>query len=194
MFSPKNWWNIWPPRLFQKRDSTGVARAMPGIRAILGVIKQSPKKRRLNPFEVTFRLADDVACHELGRIFKHMDEAVQFAQDVIGYVARGLGLAVNVYRHVEILSPYLLDEMAQVQDRRIEVGSRRELFVIDGEYESTCATLLLGKLAQVTIAGDSQHFKAFGLNGLGQRAYAQSGSVFRSEIFINNDDGKSKFH
>ena len=59
-------------------------RAVPGIRAVLGVIEQCFEKRRLYAFEVTLGFPNDVARHELGRVLKHVDEAMQLTQDVVG--------------------------------------------------------------------------------------------------------------
>ena len=48
MFSPKNWWNIWPDRALQERDAAGVPRAVPGIGAVLRVVEQRLEERRLD--------------------------------------------------------------------------------------------------------------------------------------------------
>jgi hypothetical protein len=84
---------------------------VPGIGAVLGVIEQRLEERRLDPFQVRLGLPDDVARHELRRVLVHVDEAVQLAQDVVGQVLRGLGLAVHVDRHVQVLAPHQLDEV-----------------------------------------------------------------------------------
>ena len=132
--------------------------------------------------------------HELGRVLKHVDEAVQLAQDVVGQVAAGLGFAVHVDRHVGVLPAHLFDELAQVQHCGVEVGAGGEFFVIDGQDERAGTALLLGKLAQVAIAGNPQHLKAFFFNRLSQCADAQTRGVFRAEVLVDDDDGKAKFH
>ena len=75
-------------RALQKCHATRVTRAMPGVRAIFGVVQQGLEKRWLHAFQVAFGFADDVTRHKLGRVLKHVDEAMQLAQDVIGNVAR----------------------------------------------------------------------------------------------------------
>ena len=93
-------------RALQEGHAARVARAMPGVRAVFGVVDQRLEERRLHAFEVALGLADDVARHELRRVLEHVDEAVQLAQDVVRDVARGLGLAVDVDRHVGVLAPH----------------------------------------------------------------------------------------
>ena len=181
-------------RAFQERHAARVARAVPGVGAVLGVVEQRLEERRLHAFQVALGLADDVARHELRRVLEHVDEAVQLAQDVVGDVARGLGLAVHVDRHVGVLAPHLLDEGAQVQHRRVEVRAGRELLVVDRQDEGAGAALLLRELRQVAVAGDAQHLEALGLDGLRQRADAQAGGVLGAVVFVDDDDGKAEFH
>ena len=75
---------------------------MPGVGAILGVIQQGLEKRGLQTLQIALSLTDDMAGHELWRILKHVDKAMQFAQDVIGQMMAGLGLTVDVERHIGI--------------------------------------------------------------------------------------------
>jgi hypothetical protein len=84
MFSPKNWWNIWPTGLFRKATPPLWPGAVPAVAAVLRVIHQRLEERRRQAVEVALGLADDVPGHELGRVLEHVDEAVQFAQDVVG--------------------------------------------------------------------------------------------------------------
>jgi hypothetical protein len=146
------------------------------------------------PFQVRLGLPDDVARHELRRVLVHVDEAVQLAQDVVGQVLRGLGLAVQVDRHVGVLAPHQLDEGAQVQHRRVQVRARRELLVVDRQDEGAGAALLLRELRQVAVAGDAQHLEALGLDGLRERADAQSRGVLGPVVFVDDDDGETEFH
>jgi hypothetical protein len=181
-------------RALQESDAAGVAGAMPGVRTVLGVIEQRLEERRLHPFQVALGLPDDVSRHELRRVLEHVDEAVQLAQDVVGDVARGLGLAVHIDRHFQVLAPNLLDELAQVQHGRVQVRAGRELLVVDRQDEGAGARLLLGELGQVAVTGDAKHLETFGLDRVRQRADAQAGGVLGAEVFVDDDDGKAEFH
>ena len=109
-------------RTLQERDAAGVPGAMPRVRAVLRVVDERAKERRRQRVEVRLRLADDVPRHELRRVLEHVDEAVQLAQDVVGNVLRGARLAVQVDRDLRVLEADLLDEVAQVHDRGVELG------------------------------------------------------------------------
>jgi hypothetical protein len=109
-------------RALQERDPARVAGAVPRVRAVLRVVEQRLEERRRDAVEVRPRLADDVAGDELRRVLEHVDEAVQLAQDVVRQVLRRPRLAVQVDRDVGVLEPDLLDELAQVDDRRVELG------------------------------------------------------------------------
>jgi membrane protein implicated in regulation of membrane protease activity len=167
---------------------------VPGIGAVFRVVQQRLEERRLQPFEVALGLADDVARHELRRVLEHVDEAVQLAQDVVGHVPGGLGLAIHVDRNIEVLAPHLLDELAQVQHHRVQVRAGRELLVVDGQDEGAGARLLLRELRQVAITGHAQHLEALGLDGLRQRTDAQARGILGAEVFVDDDDGKAEFH
>jgi hypothetical protein len=123
-----------------------------------------------------------------------VDEAVQLPQDVVGQVLRRPRLAVQVDRHVRVLAPDFRDEGAQVHDRRIQVGPRGELLVVDRQDEGAGAALLLRELRQVAVAGDAQHLETFGLDRLRQGADAQAGEVLRPVVFVDDDDGKAELH
>ncbi len=183
-----------PDRAFQERHAAGVAGAMPGVGAILGVIEQRLEERRLDPLQIRLRFPDDVARHEFRRVLVHVDEAVQLAQDVVGDVARGLGLAIHVDRHIGVLAAHFLDEAAQVHHRRIEIRAGREFLVIDGQDEGAGAALLLRELREVTVAGHPQDLEAFALDGLRQRTNAQPGGVLRAVVLVDDDDGEAEFH
>jgi hypothetical protein len=120
-----------PDRALQEGHAAAVARAVPGVRTVLRVIHQRLEERRRQAVQVALGLADDVTGHELRRVLEHVDEAVQFAQDVVRDVLAGARLAVDVDRDVGVLEADLLDELAQVQHRRVELGPGRELFVVD---------------------------------------------------------------
>ena len=93
-----------------------------------------------------------MARNEFRRVFKHVNEAVQFAQDIVGNVLRCAGFAVKINRHFGILEPHLFDEGPHPQHSRVNLGARREFFVVDGENKSGRATLLLRKLRQIAVA------------------------------------------
>jgi len=178
----------------EESHAARVPGAMPRVRTVFRVIEQGLEERRLHGFEITLGLADDVTRHELGRVLEHVDEAVQLAQDVVGNVARGLGLAVHVDRHIQILAAHFVDEGAQVEHGGRELVALGELLVVDRQDEGAGTALLLRELRQVTVAGGAQHLESFGLDRLGQRADAQPGGVLRAEIFVDDDDGETEFH
>ena len=179
---------------FQKGHATRVTRAVPRIRTVFGVIEQSFEKRRLHTLQIAFGLANDVACHKLGRVFKHVNKAMQLAQDVIGQVARCFGFTVDVDWHIGIFAAHFVNEGAQIDHRRVQIRSGRELLVIDRQDEGTGAALLLRELRQITVTGHTQNLKALADNGIGQSTNAQARGVFGAVIFVNDDDGKAKFH
>ncbi len=107
-------------RRLQEGHAAGVAGAVPGIRAVLGVVHQRAEERRRQAVQVGLGFADDVARDEFRRVLEHVDEAVQFAQDVVGDVARGAGFAVQVDRDVGVLVADFLDEGAQRLQRVLD--------------------------------------------------------------------------
>src|SRR3990172_3758302 len=162
MFSPKNWWNIWPTGDFKNATPP----ECPG------------------------------QCHEYGGVLVHVDEAVQLAQHVIRDVPRGARLAVQVDRDVGVLETYLLDEGAQTlqRDLGLFLAARTEFLIVDRQQKSRCAALLLRERSQVAIAGDPKDLHPFFFNGLCHRTYAQPAGIFRTEIFIDDDNRKTEFH
>jgi hypothetical protein len=64
-------------------------------------------------------ISDDVARDKLRRVLKHMDKAMQFAQDVVRDMTRGLGLAIDVNRHIQVFAAHLCDEVTQVEHSRV---------------------------------------------------------------------------
>ncbi|MNT96946.1 hypothetical protein D3C72_2391610 [compost metagenome] len=54
--------------------------------------------------------------------------------------------------------------------------------------------MLLGKLRQVTIAGDANHLETLRLDSLRQRADTEARGVLGTIVFIDDDDGKAKLH
>ena len=53
------------------------------------------------------------------------------------------------------------------------------------------AALLLRELRQVAVAGHAQHFQAFFLDRLRERADAEAGGVLGAEVFVDDDDRES---
>jgi len=92
---------------------------MPRIRAIFRVVEQGLEEWRLHALQITFGFPDDVAGHKLRRVFEHVDETMQFAQDVVGQVARSFGFAINVNRYIRIFAAHFIDEAAQVHHHRV---------------------------------------------------------------------------
>ena len=132
------------------------------------------KKRWLDVFQIAFCFTQDMTCDKFRRIFEHVDEAVQFAQDVVGQVAAGLGLAVQVDRHISIFPAHFLYELAQVQHRGIKVRPWAEFLIVDGQDKRTRTRLLLSKLRQVAISGHPDDFKSLVFYGLRHRADAKA--------------------
>ncbi len=64
-----------------------MAGAVPGVGAVTGVVHQRLEERRGQAFQILGRFANDVAGHELGCVLEHMDETMQFAQDIVGDMA-----------------------------------------------------------------------------------------------------------
>jgi hypothetical protein len=179
---------------FQERHAARMAGAVPGIRTVLRVVEQRLEERWLHAFQVALGLADDVARHEFGGVLEHVDEAMQLAQHVVGQVAAGFRFAMHIDGHVGVLAAHFLDEGAQAQHGGVEIRTQGELLVVDRQDERAGTALLLGELAQVAIAGDPQHLKALGLDGLGQRTDTQPRSVLGTVILVDDDDGKTKLH
>ncbi len=169
-------------------------RTVPGVGTILGIVEERLEERRLDALQVAFRLAHDMAGDKFRRILEHVDEAVQFAQDIVRDMTAGLGLAIDVDRHVGVLPTHFLNEIAQIEHRRVEVGPRGEFLVVDGKHESAGPRLLLRELRQIAVAGRSKNLKFFIFNGLRDRTYAETGRIFGPEIFIDNDDWKAELH
>ena len=60
---------------------------MPGIRPILGIFQQGPKKWRGQRIHIGLHLAQDMPSNELRRIFKHMNKTMEFTQHIIWNMA-----------------------------------------------------------------------------------------------------------
>ena len=77
-------------------------------------MQQRAEEGRRQAVEIGAGLAHDVAGDELRRVLEHVDEAVQFAQHVVGNVPRGARLAVEENRDLGIAETDFLDEGAQL--------------------------------------------------------------------------------
>ena len=92
------------------------------------------------------------------------------------------------------IAAHQVDELAQVQHRRVEVRAGGELLVVDRQDEGTGPALLLRELRQVAVAGHAQHLEALALDRLGERTDAEAGGVLRTVVLVDDDDGKAKLH
>ncbi|OIQ70229.1 hypothetical protein GALL_481620 [mine drainage metagenome] len=63
-----------------------MSRTVPGIGAIRGVMKQGAEERRRQRIQVSAGFAHDETSNEFRGVFVHVDEAVQFAQHIVGDV------------------------------------------------------------------------------------------------------------
>ena len=111
-------------RTFQECDTTGVSRTMPGIGTVRGVVGERAKKRRHDGIEIGPRLAPDVTRQELRRIFQHMDEAVQLAQDVVRNMARGAGFAMQKNGNLGIAEANLFHKGTQIRQGQLRLFRR----------------------------------------------------------------------
>ena len=181
---------------FQEGDAAGMARAVPGIRSVLGIVHQGAEKRRSQSVEIGFRLTDDVPRHEFRCVLEHVDETVQLTQQIVRNVAGCTRFTIKVDRNVGVLAPDFRHEGAQGFQGFVDFLFRpfAEFLVVDGQDKSGCAGLLLRKLRKVTIAGDAQYFHSFIFHRFCQRTDTQPGRVFGTIVFVDDDDRKAKFH
>src|SRR5689334_19086410 len=152
-----------------------MAGAMPGIGAISRIMYQRAEKRRRQAIEVSACFAQDVACDELGRILKHVDEAIELTQNLIGDMARGARFSMQENRNFLVAETDLINKLAQTIQRILRTFD--ELFIVNRQDKSRGTALLLRKRGQVAIAGDAQYFITFIFNGFGQHADSQAGGV-----------------
>ncbi len=99
-----------PHGAFQKRHPARVPRAVPGVRAIGCILQQFAEKRWRQPVEVRTGFPDNMAGHELGRIFKHMNEAMQLTQNIIRDMPRRARFPIKINRDIFIAEPQLTNE------------------------------------------------------------------------------------
>src|SRR5690606_24365172 len=101
---------------------------------------------------------------------------------------------VDEDRDVGVAVADLLDKGAQSGNRIVGRLGRRELLIVDRQDEGRTAALLLRERGQVAVTGDTQHFDPLVLDGLRQRADAQTRGVLRAEILVDDDDRKMETH
>jgi hypothetical protein len=121
-----------------------------------------------------------------------VDETMQFTQHVIRNMARGARFAVQEDGNLGIAVADFADERAQFGQRFLRLHG--QLFVIDRQDERRSTALLLGKRRQVAITGDAEHFQTFLFDSFGECPNAEAGGVFRTKVFIDDDDGEVKAH
>ncbi len=191
-------------RALQERHAARVPRAVPRVGAFVRVLHQFLEERRRERIQIHLGLADDVTRDELRRVLEHVDEAVQFAQDVVRQMARGARFAVQEDRYIGVAAAHLGHERAQRDDRGRKlrclafhddvVYVRQQLVVVDRQDEARRAARLLRERGQIAIARQPEHFRAFFLDCFGQSPDAGTRDVLGAEIFVDDDDGKTKLH
>jgi hypothetical protein len=135
-----------------------------------------------------------VSRDEFRRVLEHVDEAVELAQDVVRDVSGRARLAVQIDRDLRVSEADLLDELAQIEHGRVDLGPGRELLVVDRQDERGRPRLLLRELREIAVARDAEYFHSLLLDGCGERADAESRRVLGAEVFVDDDDRKTKFH
>ncbi len=80
---------------------------------------------------------------EFRRIFVHVDEAMQFAQDVVRDMPAGARLAMQKNRNLGVLVANLFDKGTQLGDCLFALIG--ELLIIHRQNKSRSAALLLGE-------------------------------------------------
>ena len=189
-------------RVLQEGHPARVPRAVPRIGALVGVLDQLLEERRRQRIEVDLGLADDVARHELRRVLEHVDEAVQLAQHVVRDMARGTRLAVQEDRDVSVAAAHFGHEGAQFQDGGGQFGQfavragfpEHQLVIVDRQDEARRAARLLRERGQIAVARQAEDFHPFLLDRFGKCPDAGARDVLGAEIFVDDDDGKTKLH
>ncbi len=93
----------------QEGHAAGVAGAVPGIRAVAGVVAPTRERREEPGHRCRLAPREDMPSHELRRILKHVNEAVQFTQDIVGNVAAGPRFAIQENGNVVVLESESLE-------------------------------------------------------------------------------------
>src|SRR5690554_2985478 len=134
--------------------------------------------------------------HKFWRVFKHVNEAMQLAQDIVRYMLRRARFPIQIDGDLFVAKTQLGNEGPQVSDGIGHVFGRIdiEFLVVNRHNEGTGPALLLGKRTEVTIACYPDNFDAFRNNGIGQSTDAKARSVLGPVVLVDDDDGKSKLH
>ena len=83
---------------------------MPGVGAILRVIDQLAKKWWRQAIDIAACLTNDVSRHKLRRVLEHVDEAMQFAQDIVRDVFCRARFSVQINRDIRVAKPQFTDK------------------------------------------------------------------------------------
>lgn len=191
-------------RALQECHAARVPRAVPRIRTFVRVLHQFLEERRRERVQIHLGFADDMARDELRRVLEHVDEAVQFAQDIVRQVARRARFAIQKDRNVRVATAHFGHERAQGDDRRGQFGClafhhhvidvRQQFVVVDRQDEARRAARLLRERRQIAVARQPEDFRAFFFDGFGQSPDAGTRDILGAKIFVDDDDGKTKLH
>jgi hypothetical protein len=157
-------------------------------------VHQRLEEGRRQRVQVVVGLAQDVARHELRRVLEHVNEAVQLLQDVVGDVLRGARLAEQEDGDVRVAPARLDDELLQLLDRRALLALLADLLVVDGDDEGRGPRRLVGHHGDVDVGEAAHHLDALVLDGLGQRADAETTGGLGLPVFVDDDHGETEFH
>ena len=116
-------------RALQEGDAAGMARAVPGIRTVGGIVRQGAEEGRRQRIEIGIGLALDVAGNELRRVLVHVNETVQLAQHIVRDMARCPRLAMQENGDFAVAVTNFRYEGTQFRQRLL--GLQRQLLVID---------------------------------------------------------------
>ena len=102
-------------------------------------------------------------------------------------------IAVQEDRNLLVAAADFFDEGTQLGDGLLRLVPGKFL-VVDRQDESRSAALLLRKRRQVAVAGHADDLEAFDFDGFGQRTNAETRSVLRTEVLVDDDDRKVEAH
>jgi len=157
-------------------------------------VGQGPEKGRRQGIQVGLGFPHHIAGDEFRSVLVHVDETVELPQHVIGNVPGGAGFPVEEKGNFRVAETDFLDEGAQVRNGLIRRFGGKELLVVDGQNKGGSPALLLGERGQIPVTGHPQDFQTFILNGFGQGPDTQSRGILGTEVFVDDEDGKTEFH
>ena len=167
---------------------------MPGVGTVSRIMRESAEKRRRQAFEILTRLAHDISRHELGRIFEHVNKAVQFAQHVVRNRRRRLRFTVKKNRHIRIRTSDLVNKSAQLGNSFVFLARVREIVIVKTHDKCGRTARLTRKTREVGKCGNGANLLPLRLDGLCKVSNAKTGNVFRMVILVNDDDREMVFH